>query len=276
MKYKTIGFIGAGNMARSLSGGLLNNGWPRESLVLADPDPQARAAVHNALRLSVFEQNEQAVNAADIVVFAVKPQAFRSTARALAAPIQAKRPLVISVAAGIRVNDIERWLGGDIAIVRTMPNTPALVSAGSTALFANTRTSEQQRGEAEAVLRAVGVTVWLKDEALMDAVTALSGSGPAYFFAVMEAMERAAIALGLDPASARVLTIETAYGAAKMAEESGEDPGILRARVTSPGGTTERALDALRQGGLDALFADALEAAAARSRELADTFGKDA
>lgn len=275
MKHKIIGFIGAGNMARSLAGGLLNNGWPRTSVVLADPDVQARAAVQETLRVTAVADNVEAVNAADILVFAVKPQAFRAVAQSLAPAIHAKQSLVISIAAGIRIRDIERWLGGATAVVRTMPNTPALVSAGSTALFANARTSAQQRDEAESVMRAVGVTVWVASEALMDAVTALSGSGPAYFFAVMEAMERAAIELGLDAASARLLTIETAYGAAKMAEEGGEDPGVLRARVTSPGGTTERALAVLREGGLDALFERALRAATARSRELADLFGKD-
>jgi pyrroline-5-carboxylate reductase len=275
MKHETIGFIGAGNMARSLVGGLLNNGWEKDRLLLADPDAQRRAGLHEALAVTVHADNEAVAERASILVFAVKPQIFKSVAAPLGALLQRKKPLVISIAAGIRIDAIERWLGHDLAIVRTMPNTPALVLAGSTGLFANARTSQEQRDKAEAILRAVGVTVWVENESLLDAVTALSGSGPAYFFLIMEALEQAAMKLGLDRTTARLLTIETAYGAAKMAEEGGEDPAQLRARVTSPGGTTESALRVLKERGIDELFDQALSAAAQRSRELADLFGKD-
>jgi len=180
---------------------------------------------------------------------------------------------VVSVAAGIRIADLERWLGGSLPVVRVMPNTAALIGSGASGLFANSRVSAAQRDEAESILRAVGVTVWVKEENLIDTVTAVSGSGPAYFFLVMEALEKAAIKYGLDPETARLLTLETAYGAAKMALEGQEEPAALRRRVTSPGGTTERAIQALEQGQLERIVDDAVAAAMDRARELADVLG---
>ncbi len=274
MKHHTIGFIGAGNMARSLAGGLLNNAWSRDKLILSDPNPEQRAAVSEILGLAVLEDNAQVAARADVLVLAVKPQVLRATALALAAAVQAKKPLVVSIAAGIRAGDIERWLGGNLAVVRVMPNTPALVGAGASGLFANALASEEQRDEAESILRAVGTTAWLQDEALMDVVTAVSGSGPAYILLVIEALEKAAIRHGLDHATARLLAIETTYGAAKMALEGNEEPATLRARVTSPGGTTEQALKVLQQGGLTALFDDAVAAAVRRAQELANMLGE--
>ena len=211
---------------------------------------------------------------AQVLVLAAKPQALRALAMDIAGAVQKTKHLVISIAAGIRVYDIQRWLGGNLPIVRVMPNTPALVGAGAAGLYANTLTSETQRDTAESLLRAVGTTVWLKDEALMDVVTAVSGSGPAYFLLIIEALERAAIAHGLDHATARLLAIETAYGAAKMALEGGDEPATLRARVTSPGGTTEQAIKVLEHAGIAALFHDAVGAAVHRSRELADLLGE--
>lgn len=274
MTTTTIGFIGAGNMARSLAGGLLNNGWAAERLCLSDPDARQRAGAEQALGAKTFSDNRELAEHAEILVLAVKPQALKEVAEALAATVQKKRPLVISIAAGVRVHDLERWLGGKLPIVRAMPNTPALVGSGASGLYANARVSAAQRDQAESILRAVGVAVWVQDEALIDTVTAISGSGPAYFFMVMEVLEKAAIAQGLEPKTARLLTLETAYGAAKMALEGGEEPAQLRKRVTSPGGTTEKAIQALEAGHLEKIFDQAVLAAIQRARELADILGK--
>ncbi len=271
-----VGFIGAGNMARALAGGLINSGWDRSRLILADPDAGQRDGIHALLGLEVHADNAAVAARADILVFAVKPQALAVAAQALAAVAQQRRPLVVSVAAGVRIEDLERWLGGNLPVVRVMPNTAVLVGAGACGMYANAHVNEAMRSQAESILRAVGVAVWVEREALLDAVTALSGSGPAYFFLTMEALEQAAIAQGLSREAARLLTLQTAYGAAKMALEGAEEPATLRRRVTSPGGTTEQAVQVLEAGGLRRLFHDALEAAARRARELAELFGKGA
>jgi len=271
----TIGFIGAGNMARSLAAGLLKNGWPRGRLLMADPDAAQRATIERALKLRPDADNSAVAARADILVLAVKPQVLRDVAQALAPTVQRKKPLVISIAAGVRLGDVERWLGGNLALVRAMPNTAALIGSGATGLYANTTTDSAMRAQAESILRAVGVTAWVPDEDQLDIVTALSGSGPAYFFLIMEALEQAAIDQGLAPAHARLLTLETAYGAAKMALEGAEEPASLRARVTSPGGTTERAIEALQRGDIAGLLANALRAASERARELAQMLGND-
>lgn len=270
-----ISFIGGGNMATSLIGGLIADGRDPASIYVTDLDSAKLESLAERFRVQTSSDNDEAVRLASAVVFAVKPQVMGAVVKGVAAAAQAHRPLFISIAAGVREPDIRRWLGFDAAIVRTMPNTPSLVGSGATALFANAHVNDEQRDLAESVLRAVGITVWVDDEDLLDAVTALSGSGPAYFFLVMEAMERAAIALGLDKEDARMLTIQTAFGAAKMALESSDAPATLRTRVTSPGGTTERALDALITGGIEHLIHDALEAAHRRSVELGREFGRD-
>jgi len=270
MNPHTIGFIGAGNMARSLAGGLLNNGWSTEHLLLSDPDANQRRGAEQALGLKTLADNVMLATAAEGLLLAVKPPALK----AIAAIVQQKRPLVISVVAGIRVDDIERWLGGNLPVVRVMPNTAALIGSGAAGLFANARVNASQRDTAESILRAVGVTVWVEKETLIDTITAISGSGPAYFFLVMEVLEKAAIKHGLDPRTARLLTLETAYGAAKMALEGGEEPALLRKRVTSPGGTTEKAVQVLEAGRIEKVFDDAVVAAIQRARELADLFGK--
>jgi pyrroline-5-carboxylate reductase len=271
-----VGFIGAGNMARALAGGLINSGWDRSRLILSDPDAGQRDGIHALLGLEVHADNAAVAARADILVFAVKPQALAVAAQALAAVAQQRRPLVVSVAAGVRIGDLERWLGGNLPVVRVMPNTAVLVGAGACGMYANAHVSEAMRSQAESILRAVGVAVWVEREELLDAVTALSGSGPAYFFLIMEALEQAAIAQGLSREAARLLTLQTAYGAAKMALEGSEEPAILRRHVTSPGGTTEQAIRVLEEGGLRKLFKDALTAAARRARELAELFGKGA
>lgn len=273
MKDVTIAFIGGGNMARSLIGGLLADGIPPQQIWVADPNEAALRDVHSRFGVHTTTDNDAAVRHAQVMVLAVKPQVAKDVAQALAPSVQAQRPLVISIAAGIRECALRDWLGEDSAIVRTMPNTPALVGSGATALFANPAVSREQRNLAESILRAVGMTLWVEDEGLMDAVTALSGSGPAYFFLIMEAMERAGEHLGLPRDTARLLTLQTAFGAAKMALESNDELSALRQRVTSPGGTTEQAIKVLQERHLEAVFDEALRAAHRRSVELANLFG---
>lgn len=271
-----IAFIGTGNMARSLIGGLVNDGWPTGAIRAADPtEAQRTSAAECWPGLHVTADNIEATVGADIVVLAVKPQQMKAVASGLKDVLGETPPLIVSIAAGIRTGDLDRWLGGGLPIVRCMPNTPALVGAGATGLYATDSVSDEQRNSAEALMRAVGLTVWLDDEAQLDTVTALSGSGPAYFFLVMEALEEASSALGLPRHAARLLTLETAFGAAKLALESDEAAAELRRRVTSPGGTTERAVGVLEAGDLRELFAQALEAARDRSRELAEQLGGD-
>ncbi len=273
MPQSIIAFIGAGNMGRSLAGGLLKSGWERRHLLLSDPDPSQHRAVEESLGLRVYTDNRQAAEQGEVLVLAVKPQNMREVAEGLSSVVRRRRPLIISIAAGVRIADLDRWLGGKLAIVRVMPNTPALLGCGATGMFANQRVERPARDLAESILRTVGIAVWLPREELLDVVTALSGSGPAYFFFFMEALEQGAIAEGLDETTARLLTIETAFGAAKMALEGGADPAELRRRVTSRGGTTERALEVLRAGGIEELLARAVKAATERSRELAEMLG---
>ena len=272
---QTIAFVGAGNMARSLIGGLIADGYPAQLIQATDPAAEQRQRLQERFGIPVTADNRAAVAAADIVVLAVKPQVMREVATSLADVVQQRRPLVVSIAAGIREPALDRWLGGGAAVVRCMPNTPALVQAGATGLYANSRVSAEQREAAETVMRAVGVTVWVDDEALLDSVTGLSGSGPAYFFLVIEALENAGVELGLSREQARLLTLQTAFGAARMALESDQDPASLRRQVTSPGGTTERAIGILQDGGLEALFSKAVAGARQRCQELSNMLEGD-
>ncbi len=270
-----ISFIGGGNMATSLIGGLIADGRDPASVYVTDVDTSKLEALADAFRVQISTDNEEAVGLASTVVLAVKPQMMASVVQGVAVPGKAHRPLFVSIAAGVRESDILRWLGFDAAIVLSMPNTPALVGSWATALYANPFVSDEHRSLAESVLRAVGLTLWVDDENLLDAVTALSGSGPAYCFLLMEYMERTGISMGLSKDDARMLTIQTAFGAAKMALESSDSPATLRTRVTSPGGTTERALDMLMAGGMEHLIHDALEAARVRAVELGHEFGRN-
>ena len=269
-----IGFIGAGNMARSMAGGLIANDWPKNKILLSDPDEVQRQGAQQALGVEIVVKNAAVVDRADILVLAVKPQSLAEVVAEIAGPLAEKNPLIISIAAGILTGDLIKWIGREAPVVRVMPNTPALIGSGASGLYANEYTNEEQREQAETIMRATGVTVWVKDEALLDIITALSGSGPAYFLLVMEVMESAATKAGLDQKSARLLTLETALGAAKMALESSVDPATLRQRVTSAGGTTEAAIKILEQGKIDQLFTSAINAATTRSKELAEMFGK--
>ncbi len=275
MKTTRLAFIGAGNMARSLIGGLVADGWDPSTIAVSDPDTEQLTAIGSRFQVNTDTNNERVATNAEVVVLAVKPQAIRDVALGLANTVQERQPLLISIAAGIRATDMQRWLGGDCALVRCMPNTPALVQSGATALWGNETVSDEQRNLAETILRAVGLALWVDNEDLMDAVTALSGSGPAYFLLVMEALQEAGQMLGLPEETAKLLSLQTAFGASKMALESSEHTAVLRQRVTSPGGTTERALEVLENGGLRTLFKDALNAACNRSRQLADQFGAD-
>jgi len=275
MKDCKITFIGGGNMAHSLIGGLISDDFNPEHIHVSDPSLDCLQSLSNDYSIQTHSSNVTAAQACDVLILAVKPQQLQSVVKELA-PHWQKQTLLISIAAGIRVDDIARWLEMEGAsIVRAMPNTPSLVQAGATALYANSFVSQTQHELAESILRSVGIALWVQNEEHIDAVTALSGSGPAYFFLVMEAMEFAAKEMGLEAETARLLCLQTAFGAAKMALESIETTASLRARVTSPGGTTERALHELEDGGIRGLFENALVAAALRSRELANHLGED-
>lgn len=264
-----MAFIGAGNMASSIIGGLIGKGWPADRIIASDPLQATLDRLGSLAPVAVTTDNAAAIATADVVVLAVKPQVMRQVLEPLAPLLQRRRPLLVSIAAGIEIASLEAWLGGSLPIVRCMPNTPALVQTGATGAFANRAVNEAQRELADTILRAVGIVLWLDSEAQLDAVTAVSGSGPAYFFLVMEAMQEAGLRLGLPADACRQLTLQTALGAAQMAIGSDVDVAELRRRVTSPNGTTERAIAAFEQGGLRPLFETALTACAERSRELA-------
>ncbi|PBJ82658.1 pyrroline-5-carboxylate reductase [Lysobacteraceae bacterium NML93-0399] len=261
-------FIGGGNMARSLVGGLIARGAAASQVRVVDPNADIRAGLEADFGVATYADAREAVDGAGTWVLATKPQVMREVCAALAAQAQVARPLVLSVAAGITAGQLDRWLGGDMAVVRTMPNTPALLGAGVTGLHANARVDDAGRARAQALLESAGATVWVEDEARMDTVTGVSGSGPAYVFLLAEAMEEAAIAQGLAPADARTLVQHTMLGAARMLVESGDAPAELRRRVTSPGGTTQAAIETFEAGGLRTLVAEAIGNAARRGGEL--------
>jgi pyrroline-5-carboxylate reductase len=263
-----IAFIGGGNMARSLIAGLVRQGVPGTAIQVAEPVAALRDALASDFSVITHASASDAASNASTWVMAVKPQVMADVCASLSTLAQQTNPLVLSIAAGITSGQLDRWLGGTKAIIRAMPNTPALLGAGITGLHASAGVSSSQRTQAQAVLEAAGRTVWIEDEGLMDAVTAVSGSGPAYVFLLAEAMEAAATAQGLPAEAARTLVLETILGAARMLTESGEAPAELRRRVTSPGGTTQAAIEAFQSGGFEALTGAAIDAAAQRGREL--------
>lgn len=269
-----ITIIGAGNMGSSLISSLIQSGHPNDKLWATDPSEEKLILVKNNTGIHTSTDNKHAVDVADIVLFAVKPQHFTEVASELAKTIQHRKPLVISIAAGVTIDHIQRCLGEDIPIVRAMPNTPAMIGAGATALCANPQVTSELHNSAESVLRAAGVVVWLKEEKLMDVVTALSGSGPAYFFLMMEALQQSAMELGLPDDTARLLTLQTALGAVRMAIESGTALDALRHQVTSPGGTTEKALFVLEKHNIRGLFKEALTAAKQHSETMGAQLGE--
>lgn len=268
---KKITFIGAGNMAQSLIAGLFKD---ETSLAICVADPigsQLERISRYWPDVITNCNNLQAIDNADAIILAVKPQLMQQVCEPLQGAVQEMRPLIISIAAGVTEANLSQWLGGNVPVVRCMPNTPALVQAGITGLYANALVSEDQRNLAESILRAVGSTIWFDEEHKLNAVTAVSGSGPAYFFLVMEAMQEAAEKLGLSSSDAQLLVSQTAFGAAKLALESPDNAAELRRKVTSKGGTTEAAIEQLLQGGLVELFDTALNAAAKRSEALSKT-----
>lgn len=261
-------------MATSLIGGLLSSSTKADQILVAEPDNNKCRDLQEQFGIKTTCNNSETLGS-DVVVLAVKPQLMQNICRELTNSPNINHPLFISIAAGIRNTDINRWLGGNQAIVRCMPNTPALLQTGATALLANENVNNTQKALAESILQSVGITLWVENEKELDAVTALSGSGPAYFFLLMEAMQQAGIDLGLDPVAAQKLTLQTALGAARMAIKSDVDTATLRARVTSKGGTTEQAINSFEDAGFRQIVKQALQTASNRSATLANELGKD-
>jgi len=269
-----IAFIGGGNMARAIIGGLVSKGVARAANIVAiELDAVARLKLISEFGVQAVEKPGAELKSVDLVIFAVKPQQMREAAAAVAPHLT--DPLIVTIAAGIRIDDLSRWLGGLERIVRAMPNTPALVHAGITGLYAPSVVGTADREAAQELLSSVGASLWFENESDLDAVTAVSGSGPAYVFYAIEALEKAARDLGIQEGAARSLALWTFVGAAKLAIERGEDPAVLRAQVTSKGGTTERALEVLEAAHVKDHFVAAVRAACERSKELGQALGKD-
>ena len=269
-----IGFIGGGNMAQALIGGMVKQGFAASSICVAEPNEAARAKLSTNFGVRCRAEGAAMARDCTTLVLAVKPQVMREVCTGLAPHLA--QPLVISIAAGTRMPDIARWLGNpQTRIVRAMPNTPALVGKGITGLCASAGASDADRSAAEKILQAVGATVWVESEALIDPVTAVSGSGPAYFFYFLEGMIAAGVELGLSEAAARQLAVQTCAGAAELAAQSPEALATLRANVTSKGGTTQAALESMESEHVRAAIARAVKAASARGRELGDQLGAD-
>ena len=268
-----ICFIGGGNMAAALIGGLLGKGQAAAGIRVVEPQTGARARLTAQFGVGCVDSVAAVASLGEVVVMAVKPQQMRAAAEALQPRLA--RELVISIAAGIRLADLSRWLGGYATLVRCMPNTPALVGAGISGLYASAGVDPAQRALAEAILGAVGATLWVREENQLDPVTAVSGSGPAYVFYFIEALQQAAQEMGFSAADARKLAVETFVGSAKLAAQSPEDVAVLRARVTSKGGTTERALASMDADRVRDLIVRALHAANQRAHELGEQLGAD-
>ena len=272
MNTKKIGFIGGGNMASSLIKGLIASGHPPNQLWVSDANPETLQSLQARLHINT-STNNTLVNEVDVIVLAVKPQVLRGVSEQIADALVGRDVLLVSIAAGVTQDSLSEWLGEKTAVVRCMPNTPALVQTGATGLHANKQVTEEQKDLAENILRSVGIALWVEHESELDAVTAVSGSGPAYYFLLMEAMEHAALELGLSEHTARLLIQQTALGASKIALESDESSGQLRQRVTSPGGTTEQAIKTFEEGGFSQLVSQALHAARDRSVEMSKELG---
>ena len=267
-----IGFIGAGNMAYALINGLLNNGYNSKNIKVSDPNDELLRKREAELNVTTYANNPSLVEVCDIIVFAVKPQVLSEVCLELREKVNPKH-LFISIVAGIRVNDINRWLGGNYSLVRTMPNTPALMQHGVTGLFQNELVNDEQKALVTTILSSVGDCFWVNEEKLIDAITAISGSGPAYFFLLMQSMTQAGMALGLDEKTAKELSVQTAFGASLMATKSGKDPKTLRTNVTSPNGTTQAAIESFQDQNFEGIVASATRAAFDRARELSTELG---
>lgn len=266
--YQNIAFIGAGNMASSIFGGLLEDGWPNDKIWATARSTETLEKVKSQFGVQVTNDNHQAIRQCDIVVLCVKPQMMKAVLQELAPTLQETRPLLISVAAGINLDSLQSWSGGNLPVIRSMPNTPSLLRCGVSGLFASDIVTDEQKAVAGTIFQAVGMALWVDSEAMIDTVIAVSGSGPAYYFLFMEAMTAMGVKLGLDQKTAEQLTLQTALGAAKMAVHSDVDAAELRRRVTSPGGTTEQAINIFRQGGLESLVEQAMQAAVDRAAEM--------
>jgi len=255
-------------MARSLIGGMIQKGLPADKIKVSEPVAVLAEALAKDFSVATFSDNNEAAGNSNIWVFAVKPQVMKSVCQQLAPLAQANRPLIVSIAAGITSQQLDAWLGGNMPVVRIMPNTPALLGAGASGLFANASVDAEQKQYAQDLMQATGITVWIENENLMDAVTAVSGSGPAYVFLLAEAMQAAGIAQGLSTEASRALTNQTLLGAARMLSETPEPADVLRQRVTSPGGTTQAAIESFEAQGFRGIVNNAIEAATQRGREL--------
>lgn len=267
-QFKT-GFIGAGNMAQSLIGGMINHGFKKDLIHASEPQ-DAPCKKLRALGIECTDSNIEVASWAEVIILAVKPQVLKPVVMEIARTVGKPGKLLVSIAAGVRTDSIARWLGSDMPIVRVMPNTPALLGKGVSGLIATAQAGTKEKNRAQAVFDTVGTTLWFDHEDRLDAVTAVSGSGPAYFFLLMEAMINAAVEQGLTADQASTLVLQTAAGSAAMALSGDEKPAALRQRVTSPGGTTERAIDTFMQGNFPDLVSQAIAAACRRSRELSD------
>lgn len=269
-----IGFIGAGNMAYALISGLINNGYSAKNIKLSDTDEALLSLRADEFDLETVTDNSKLASQSDVIVFAVKPQVLSTVCQALQTHIS-HNPLIVSIAAGVKTVDINHWLGADYSIVRAMPNTPALFNQGITGIFANTHVSTEQKTLADTILTSVGTNVWLNNEGLIDAVTAVSGSGPAYFFLMLEAMTKAGVDLGLDQPTAQKLSIQTALGAAIMVNESNDSPQTLRTKVTSPNGATQAAIESFQTQNFEAIVAQAMRCAFNRAKEIGVEMSSD-
>jgi len=265
-----VGFIGGGNMGRAIAGGLLRGGMHATDLMIAEPLPAQCDVLRKELYgIMVTDDNAAVAAAVDTLLFSVKPQILKPVCRGLAAIVQQSRPLIMSIAAGPTIRDIDQWLGGGLSVVRVMPNQPALIDQGISALFANEQAAEAERIMAEKIMSAVGQVVWLDSESKMNAVTAVSGTGPSYFYLLIDCMIEAAIRFGIDPDIARTLAVETARGATALASAETESMASLIERVRSPGGTTTAAFEQLDSADVRGIFAAAIDAAERRAAELA-------
>lgn len=268
-KSPTISFIGAGNMASAIIGGMLDSGFKASNIWASAPNDDHLQSIRKRFGISVTTDNRYCAQQADMVVLAVKPQAMADVCRDIAPIAQNTRPLMVSIAAGLGTDTLDEWLGGGLPIARVMPNTPSLVGKGAAGLFANDSVSSAQKEMVQSVFEGIGIAVWVEDEALLHGVTALSGSGPAYFFLMLESLEAAATEAGVNPETARQLAIQTMAGAAEMAAKSEHDPAQLKKNVMSPNGVTEQAIHTFEEGGMRDLVKKAYNSAYKRSEEMA-------
>lgn len=265
----TIALIGAGNMGRSLLGGMIKKGFHPEQIWVAEPSEEKLSEIKQTFNVNVSSDNLTAIEKADAIILAVKPQMMSQVATEIKNQVATKKPMLLSIAAGLAIQNFETWFGKNIPIVRSMPNTAALIGCGASALFANPNVNSENKSLAENILKAVGIALWVEKESDLDTVTSLSGNGPAYFFLVVEALENAAIKLGLEKNLAHQLAKQTAYGASRLLLETEESADSLRKKVTSPGGTTEQAIKVLEENHIRDIFYQALKASNTHAQHLA-------